>query len=415
MKLSKLIAINNKINNVLETPLPYWWAFQGENPELKGSRSKNIVVFFGNDLASFRKLGVNVDLYIKKCDECLDYLRKNFKNCQLCYKPHPADKEEGVLLNLDGFDFINDKINSELFLFQNKDWIKGVFSLGSASSWSAYGMGLNAYVFYKCFIDICGDELTRATDDYFFGMPRSFFIKDFDEKVTDNAEVLKKDERLELFFKQKLNYNQGKIWFVVLTTEYIVILIAVAKLIRSLTPARKIGLIISRHHYWNIVNRGYFDKYFDEIVILPRNNYSLQPAKLWRAVKMAWQIKNFKISQDDILISTAQNSFMENCFNSYHKNNPSICLMAGKDFNYNYNAQNSIRASYDNLRFNKAGWFFNKIFEPLLGLNRTLFMLCSQSFYISRYEKPINEIFDHVFIMISPNEAIDEGQKQNSA
>lgn len=405
MKLSQLIAVNNKKDNVLETPLPYWWAFQGENLELKGGRTKNMVVFFGNDMASFRKLGVDPDRYIKKCNECLDYLRRNFKNCRLCFKPHPADKEEGVLLNLDGFDFIDDKINSELFLFQNRDQIKGVFSLGSTSSWSACGMGLNAYVFYKCFIDICGDELTMATDDYFFGMSQSFFVKDFDEKITNNTVILKKDERLELFFKQKLNDNRGKIWLVASTTEYIVILIAMAKLIRNIAPAKRISFIISSHHYWNIVNRGYFDKYFDEIVILPRNNYSLQPAKLWRAVKTAWQIKNFKTSQDDILISTAQNSFVENCFNSYHKNNLRVCLAASKDFNYNYNAQNSIRASYDNLRFNKASWFFNKIFEPLLGLNRTLFMLCSQSFHISRYEKPINEIFDQVFIMTPPNEA----------
>ena len=217
MKLSKLIVTNNKINNAFETPLPYWWAFQGEDPELKGNRAKNMVVFFGNDMASFRKIGADADPYIKKCDECLDYLRKNFKNCRLHYKPHPSDKEERALLNLDGFDFINDKINSELFLFQNRDRIKGVFSLGSASSWSAYGMGLNAYVFYKCFTDICGDELAKPLDDFFLGMPQSFFVKDFDEKIVDNAPILKKNERLELFFEHKLNDNQGKIWLIAFT------------------------------------------------------------------------------------------------------------------------------------------------------------------------------------------------------
>ncbi|MBI2063882.1 MAG: hypothetical protein HYT65_02725 [Candidatus Yanofskybacteria bacterium] len=365
MDIKKLIAINPKINNVTETALPYWWAFQGENHEPERDYAKNILIFFGNDMAIFRKLGVNASLYIKKCDECLDYLRKNFKNCRLCYKPHPSGKEEGELLNLDGFELIDDKINAELFLFQNRDRIRAVFSQGSASSWSAYGMGLNAYVFYKCFADICGDELTRPADDFFFDMPKSFFIKDFNEKIIDNAHVLKKDEHLESFFKHKLSENHGKIWLITFTVEHIIILIAMSKLIRSLEPSRKIGLIISRHSYWGTVSSDYFYKFFDEVVVWPRINYSLRPAKLWRAIQTVRQIKKFKISNGDILISMAQNSFVENCLNSYHKKNLRIGMIAKKDINLFYDTGNSVYTGNDNFRFSKASWFFNVILEPL--------------------------------------------------
>ena len=400
MDPKNLISINKNIDNVSEAAFPYWWVFQGENLQASGQEGQ-MVVFFGNDMATFIKMGVDADRYIKKCNECLDYLRKNFKNYRLCYKPHPADKEEKVLLDLAGFDFINDKINSELFLFQNRDRIKGVFSEGSASSWSAYGMGLNAYVFYKCFVDVCGNDLTRPSDDFFFNMPQSFFIKNFNETIVDNARNLEKAESLELFFRQKLSENTGTVWLVAFTVEYIVWLIALAKLVKNLSPANRVGLIISHHRYWSSLNANYFKKYFDEIVVWPRINYSLRPAKLWQAVKTARQIKNFKISKDDILISIAQNSFVENCLNSYHKNNLKIGLIADKDFNLFYNSQNSIYTNNSDFRFNKASWFFNKILEPLLGLHRSVFMFYSRGggYFITRYQKPLNEVFDRLIIM----------------
>lgn len=403
MDPKNLIGINPKINNVYEATLPYWWAFQGVAATTEKTTDKKMVVFFGNDMATFTKMGVDANRYIKKCNECLNYLRKNFKNCRLCFKPHPADKEERVLLDLTGFDFIKDEINSELFLFQNRNRIKGVFSQGSASSWSAYGMGLSAHVFYKCFVDICGDDLTRPPDDFFFDMPQSFFIKDFNEKITSNAQNLEKAEPLELFFKQKLSENTGTVWLVAFTVEYIVILIALSKLVRNYAPARKIGLIISHHRYWSSLNADYFKEYFDEIVVWPRISYSLRPVKLWQAMTIARQIKNFRISKGDILVSIAQNSFVENCLNSYHKNNLKIGLIANKDFNLFYNSRNSVYANNDDFRFNKASWFFNKIFEPLLGLHRSLFMFYGRGggSFITRYQKPLNEVFDEVIILKS--------------
>jgi len=405
MNVKKLIGINNKIANVFQTPPPYWRALQGEDVVSEKTAAGKMVLFFGNDMATFTKMGMDADLYIKLCNKCLDYIRRELGNYRLCYKPHPADKDERAALNLDGFYVLGGEASAELFLLRNWNQIKAVFSVGSSSTFSAYAMGLNTYVFYKCFTDVYDEEIMRSLDEFFHDMPSPFFIKSFDEKTTDNAVILKKDERLELSFKQILNKNNGTVWLIILTIEYLVPLIALAKLVRGLTPARKIGLIISRHRYWGSLNPDYFRKYFDEIVIWPRINYSLRPAKLWQAIRTAREIKKFKISKGDVLISAAQNSFVENCLNSYNNKNLKIGLITTKDFNLFYNSQNSVYARNNNFRFSKASWFYNRIFEPFLGLSRSLFLFYGRGkgSFIMRYQKPINEIFDQVIILTPPH------------
>lgn len=404
MDPKKLPAVNKKLNNVSNAVFPYWWAFQGEHSASEKDMDRKMVPFFGNDMATFTKMGMDATSYIKRCNKCLDYIRRELGDCRLCYKPHPADKEERVALNLDGFEMLEGDTNAEMFLFQNRDNIKAVFSVGSAAAYSAYAMGLNAHVFYRCFKDIYDEEFIRPLDEFYYNMPRPFFIKDFSEKRVDNAQILKKDEPLELFFRQILNENGGRIWLIALTIEYIVLLIALAKLIKNLAPSRKIGLIVSRHRYWDAVNADYFKKYFDEIIVWPRINYSLRPAKLLQAMRMAREIKKFEISEGDALISITQNSFVENCLNSYNNKNLKIGLIATKDFNLFYNSQNSVYTQNNDFRFSKASWFFNKIFEPLLGLNRSLFMFYGRGkgSFIVRYQKPLNEVFDQIVVLRAP-------------
>jgi hypothetical protein len=265
-------------------------------------------------------------------------------------------------------------------------------------------MGLNAHVFYKCFENIYDKEIMRPLDEFYFDMPESFFIRNFNNKMVDNAQPLKKDEHLELILREALNKNKGKIWLVVFTVEYVVMLVALAKIVKSIDPVRKIGLIISRHRYWDTLSAGQFGEHFDEILFWPRINYSLRPAKLWQALKEARQIKKINISERDILISISQNSFVENCLNSCNKKNLKIGLIASKDFNLFYNSQNSVYSSNNNFRFSKASWFYNNIFEPLLGLHRSIFMFYGggKGSFITRYQKPLNEIFDQLIILKPP-------------
>lgn len=397
----KLKGLNTEKNNILEPPFPYWWAFQGEKEALQENADEKIVIFFGNDMATFTKTGVDAHSYVQKCNECLDQIRREFTDHRLYYKPHPADKIEKISLNLKGFHVLGDDISAELFLFKNYFNIKSVFSIASAAVYNAYALGLDSHVFYKCFSDIYGDEFIKSLDEFYHDMPASFFITDTESKTENNGHTLKKDENLELFFKNILDKNSGQIWLIAFTVEYITLLIALSKLFKSVDSSRKVGLIVSKHSYWKKVNPDYFNKYFDQIMILPRINYSLKPANLWQAIKTALKIKNFKIPEEDIIISITQNSFVENCLNSYNQGNLKIGLIASKDFNLYYNTENQIYAGCNDFKFNKATWFFNKIFEPMLGLNRTVFMFYGKNgdSFINRYQKPLNEIFDKAVIM----------------
>ena len=48
----------------------------------------------------------------------------------------------------------------------------------------------------------------------------------------------------------------------------------------------------------------------------------------------------------------------------------------------------------------KSSIFYNRILEPLLGLNRTLYLKSGDGtvFNISRYEKPLNDVYDRVWL-----------------
>ena len=400
MDPKNLIALNKEINNVTEISFPYWWAFQGEE-SARDNSAKKIVVFFGNDMATFTKNGMNPDSYIQKCNECLSYIQREFSDCDLYYRPHPADKIERASLDLTGFSFFKDELNAELFLFNNHNRIKSVLSVGSAASYSAYAMGLDAHVFYKYFNGIFDNEFIKQLDEFYYNMPTSFFITSPNISRVDNARILKKDDTLEEIFKKEINQDTGKVWLVAFTVEYAVLLIALSKLIKFLRPNTKIGLIVSRHTYWDKLGRGYLSKYFDEFIVWPRINYSLRPAKLWHTFKTAVEISRFNINKKDVLISIIQNSFVENCLNSYYGKNFKIGLIADKDLNLFYNSKNSIYTQNADFRFSKASWFFNRILEPLLGLNRSVFMFYNQGggLFINRYQKPLNEIFDKVVIM----------------
>lgn len=410
MDIKKLVSINTKFNNITKMPMPYWWGVDKKIGRPSEDPGKKMVVFFGNDMMATSGLGVaERDLYFAKCNECLDFIRRNFNDYALYYKPHPVDEKEpekeSFFLNLKGFNLVEEKITAELFLWNNLNRIRATFSIGSWSSFGAYSMGLNSYVFYKCFSGgIYPKEYIWSHDIVFSEMPEPFFISDFNQRLIANERMLEKDKLLELNLKKVLSKNTGKVWLICSFSESIVMLTILSELIKSLAPARQVGLIVNRSHRWDVINTDYFKNYFDEIFFLPRIFYSLKPVRLWKAVKTAWRIKNFKVFPGDVLIAATQPEFVENCLISYHKNNLRIGFMTARDFNGQYNHQNAIFTKHNDFRFNKATWFFNKIFEPLLGLNRTVYMAFSQekSCYVNRYQKPINEIFDELYIMDIP-------------
>ena len=405
MNIKKLLSLDSKKDNVILTHFPYYWA---PSDAIRGNQSqKTQVIFLGNDMSGFMDALDNnseiIKQYVAKVDQCLDYIRREFQGSELFYKPHPSDLKEQKYLNLSSFKIINEKSNAEIFFWKNRDYIKAVFAVNSLGLLSAYGFGINAYAFSEFFRPIFGKKLFESIDDCYAGLPEYFFIRSFDQNLIPYSAILKNDPVLEKYFKNLLFENRGKVWFIVSATEFIVILISLAKFIKNSDPDRQINLVVTRHHRWDLININDIKPYFNDIIFLPRIHYSLKPGKILNALKTLLKIKNIGINCNDILISGSQVEFVENCFVSSYKKNKRIGLVLKRDFYANYDLQNSVFSKNDKFKFNKASLFFNKIFEPVLGLNKTLNLAYSPGCTtVTRYQKPINRVFDQVIILDIP-------------
>lgn len=399
MQINKIVGTNETKRNIVRFPSPYW-EFARTRTDVKTDQTD--VIVFGNDIQSgIYAFGKNEDRYIAKFNECLAAIRKRYPNCNLYYKPHPADIEtEQELLDLRGFRIINEKITAELFLIKHWDRIRAVFSIESLSSFSAYALGLNAYSFIRCFSGIYNPKFTGTVEDMYSDMPPSFFIKVPDQDIIDNAQILVEDVKWKQSVKALLDKNPGDIWLFSSFSEKIILLSILAGYIKELSPERRVVLIISDHRRWKFVGEDFIRENFDKIVVFPRIFYSLRPKKLWQAIQVARQVGRLKILSGDIIFVATQPDFVEDCLVSYHKKNTKIALLWNRDMYGQYDLGN---VTYQNntFNFNKATWFFNRIFEPLLGLHRSIYTEVSHSpgVYQNRYQEPLNDIFDtvHVF------------------
>lgn len=407
MNVKNLKALDSTKNNVIFTQFPYYWAPE-RSENLVKPMQKNKVIFLGNDMSGFMNaLGNNPEIakrYVKKVNECLDYLRKAYgKDADFFYKPHPADSDEKKYLNLADFKIVEEKENAEMFFWKNKENIKSVFAVNSLGLLSAYSFGINSYAFSEFFRPIFGESLFGSIDDCYAGLPDYFFIRDFNQEPAGYSIPLKSDFSAQSYFKNLINDNDGEIWFIVSATEFIVSLISIANFIKKLRPSVKINLVISRHHRWNLIDSEDLKLYFDNIFFMPRVFYSLKIKKILEAIKVWQKIKRLKLKPNDVIISGSQVEFVENCFISCCPKNQTVGLIMKRDFYANYDTTNSVFSKNRYFKFSKASWFFNKILEPTLGLNKTLFMTYAPGCTaITRYQKPINTIFDNVIIFDIP-------------
>ena len=406
MNIKKLKGIDTKKNNVISTHFPYYWAPVMESSK-EGQFLKNSVIFLGNDMKGFMAaLGNEPEIfrrYVEKVNQCLDYIRRECGGCEFFYKSHPADLDEQKYLNLSGFEVIKEHVNAEIFFWKNKERIKSVFAVNSLGLLSAYGFGLNAYAFSEFFRPIFGEKLFESIDDCYAGLPDWFFIRDFGQRLTAYDIPVKVDPTLESFLTDLLVKNKGDVWFIVSATEFIVILVSLANFIRRLYPKRKIKLVVSRHHRWDLISLDDIKPYFDEIIFLPRVFYSLKVKKILQAVKVWKKIAGFKVREGDVIISGSQVEFVENCFISRFKNNSRVGMLMKRDFYANYDTDNSLFSKNEHFKFSRASLFFNKILEPALGLKRSLFLIYSPGCTaITRYQEPVNKVFDQVIMLDIP-------------
>jgi len=400
MNLETLQVANEKSDNVFKITVPYGLVSEPKT----GQFGRKQVIFWG---ASFLKLSdqLNVEYYIKTTNACLDYIRKQCAGYELCYRPHPAEKKERELLDLESFKILDDSMLAEIFIWKNLDQIAYSFSISSNASIAAHGFGLNSYVFYKLFESAVGKGTFEAWCDYFKNSPSQISISNLNLPLKENKITPKRDELLEQNIRKLLNENDGKIWFTIVEPSPIMIMVAIAKLIKSISPDRQIGLIISQQRRWRIIEMDDFRDYFDEIIFLPRVYYSLRPRRIFEAIRQAVKIRNFKIDKQDIIISFMafpNFSFVENCLVSYFSKNKKITFCYPANFDLMYALKFSEFFKTADFKTKSASMFFNKILEPILGLFRTIYLQYGDGRVtnITRYEKPLEEIFDKVFIFL---------------
>jgi len=396
----QLGKLDENIGTVLRVDPPY--SLLKENKKPSGARKKVIWFGFGNHQKVLKD--INVSAFVKIYNDCLDFVRRECADCDLYYKPHPVETDEYKSFRLDGFKIIRDQGLGELFLYKNWNQVKYVFSVSSTISRAAYGMGFNAYIFFKLFRSAYSGRVVSGYENFFAGMPTSFYISNLNEKLKENAPELKRDVVLEEHLREVLVNHPGKTWFVVADPALLLMTMAVANLIRILSPTRPIELLLPYHERWNLINKEEIRTYFDRITDFPILQNSLRPQNLPGFFKgilaTVLKIGKLDIGSGDVLIGVGPGSLVENYLIS-HFLNYSIALTTQEVFDNCHKFETPLDLT--DFEIKPAALIFNKIIDPLLGLHRTFRRLRRPSgrngLIFSRYQQPVNEIFDAVYVL----------------
>jgi hypothetical protein len=107
------------------------------------------VIFFGTPFLLVKNLAPEV--YIEHLNRCLDYIRQNYRERVLIYRPHPFEEGEAGKLNLEGFRVEDDREVADLYFLRHFGEIEAVYSVSSTVSRTALNNGLNSYALWRCF------------------------------------------------------------------------------------------------------------------------------------------------------------------------------------------------------------------------------------------------------------------------
>lgn len=364
---------------------------------------RNFVVFFGAD---FRNLTREIDyqLFIKKTNEMLDYIRLHFPECEYLYLPHPNETDEYTLLNLQGFRIVKNRI-AEDFLYENADSIAYVFSACSWASVTALSMGLKTGVFLDVLRGIFPEDLMTLYRGYFSRLPDEFFIRSFGDQLP-KIEPLNLEAEHEGFeiMKREIGTTK-KVW--VLTSDPALALrgAILIKELRKKLPELAATLVIINGRRWDMVKTSrILNKTFNEKITIPfkRVWYSKHLLKIIHAFRVADYIKKLAVKDGDVILSFAHVLFEENCLISYHKDTRKILFIENRfyDFSYGGGAQ---KLPADNYRSPIGGKIFRLIVEPLLGLHPTILRVYKDGRYgmdLVHYPEPLNSVFNSVFVLM---------------
>lgn len=387
--------INPAKNNIFKIFSPYFLMHKYHDLVPEPKSTEDAVVFFG---ANFKDLpGANLERFVDITNKALDYIRRECSGLKLYYKPHPAETDEFKRVNLTGFEIAKDTSIAEFFLWKNAKNIKYTFSTCSGANTSAYYMGFNSYVFRDLLRSAIDGETDKGYAEYFKDMPDHFFINDLNQKLTENKKTPPEDLFLEKEFSALFSKKYGKVWFIIGDPNSLVNILLLAGLARKSNPEKKIGLIVMKHHRWNVMNFDDFKKYFDEVCFFPRVFYSLRPGKIFEAVKTAYAVKFFKVSPGDVIVGLTYCSFIENCFISYNKQNIKVAIIPQSTIDF---CCSSEIFDQENFRTRRSVFWWSSFLEPTLGLKRTIFFESKKrliNFY--RYKEPLNDVYNKVYAL----------------
>jgi len=383
-------SINEQKDNVRKISIPFDILTEDERGD-----ERRMVIFLGENFLHLP--GTNLQKAYRLINQCLDYVRRECAGYELYYKPHPKIKErdEREFLDLSGFNITGNTV-AELFYVKNIKKIKYVFAACSMASRTAYNMGLNSYTFMNIVGASFDPQTLEGFREFNKDMPPDFFINSFSQPLKENRRTIAHSAELERCISSIFTKKNGSVWFQITDPGNLADILAIVAQIRKIDPKRKVNLVIIKHHRWRVIPTNDFREYFDEVVFLLRVFYSLRPGKLFRAIQTARVIKKFPIQSEDIIIDSPGLGFAAACFASYFQKNIKIALMQNDTFRV-LSGQRSY--GRDLFRTRPGARFFNLILEPLLGIERSIFIEDRRRiFNAGGYLRPINDIFDHIWV-----------------
>src|SRR3989344_7093087 len=199
---------------------PYHWLLLDKNGTANNiEKGERLAFFFGNDFFGTKE--IDYDKFIKRTNDCLLYVRRNCRGCKLIYRPHPEERKEIKLLDLASFIIQRDGQTAEEFVLKNRVKIKYAFSFCSTSSIASLNLGINSYIFYRCFSDIFDGVNKIYVINYLKNFRKGFFLKNFNVPFFPNKLEVKKHTPTEDSFRKILVEHTGPVWFIVQENRYL--------------------------------------------------------------------------------------------------------------------------------------------------------------------------------------------------
>ena len=265
---------------------------------------------------------------------------------------------------------------------------------------TAYKLGLDAHIFLPLVEPSLTEQNRNGNREYYKHMPPEFFIDKFSASPKTNKLNIPQQpdavlrENLLVLLKDR---PAQTIWFILGDPGSLTSVILLARFIKELAPQAAIGLIIERHHRWQVMNLAEVKTFFDHMLVYPRWLPSLRPNKIWAQLKTAWALRRAPIAPNDIIFGFNYTAFVENCLLTYFPSNLKVAFVKKETLEFCYGSKE--KAFFQNY-FSRIGHrFYARVIQPILGLYPTVFLEDPvRVANFDRYLMPINDLYDQVYV-----------------